>query len=123
MERRNFLRTMLGVAGATALPSEMWPFRKIFLPAGPKIIPGTYAALSRATYPGRLPVPLRCADVTALQLETFVREIPDLIYLPSPLYKIFRGKKVVNPELIVANPLQLPNLKEILEDDYDDYDF
>lgn len=38
MERRNFLRTMLGVAGATALPSEMWPFRKIFLPASPKIL-------------------------------------------------------------------------------------
>jgi hypothetical protein len=33
MERRSFLRAMLGVAAATALPSEVWPFRKIFLPA------------------------------------------------------------------------------------------
>ena len=33
MQRRNFLRAMLGVAAATALPSEVWPFRKIFLPA------------------------------------------------------------------------------------------
>lgn len=32
MDRRNFLRSMLGVAAATALPSEVWPFRKIFLP-------------------------------------------------------------------------------------------
>jgi len=32
MERRSFLRAMLGVAAATALPSEVWPFRKIFLP-------------------------------------------------------------------------------------------
>ena len=33
MERRNFLRAILGVAATTALPSEVWPFRKIFLPA------------------------------------------------------------------------------------------
>lgn len=32
MDRRNFLRSVLGVAAATALPSEVWPFRKIFLP-------------------------------------------------------------------------------------------
>ena len=32
------MRTMLGVAAATALPSEVWPFRKIFLPAQPKIV-------------------------------------------------------------------------------------
>lgn len=38
MERRHFLRAMLGVAAATALPSEIWPFRKIFLPPAPKII-------------------------------------------------------------------------------------
>lgn len=38
MERRNFLRSILGVAAATALPSEVWPFRKIFLPAAPQII-------------------------------------------------------------------------------------
>lgn len=37
MERRNFLRSILGVAAATALPSEVWPFRKIFLPTAPKI--------------------------------------------------------------------------------------
>ena len=33
MDRRAFLGSMLKVAAATALPSELWPFRKIFLPA------------------------------------------------------------------------------------------
>ena len=37
MDRRNFLRSMLGVAAATALPSEVFPFRKIFLPSAPKV--------------------------------------------------------------------------------------
>jgi hypothetical protein len=32
------MRRMLGVAAATALPSEIWPFRKIFLPPARKII-------------------------------------------------------------------------------------
>ena len=32
MNRRELLRSMMGVAAATALPSEIWPFRKIFLP-------------------------------------------------------------------------------------------
>lgn len=31
------MRSILGVAAATALPSEVWPFRKIFLPAVPPI--------------------------------------------------------------------------------------
>lgn len=30
---------MLGVAAATALPSEVWPFKKIFLPPAPRIVP------------------------------------------------------------------------------------
>jgi len=29
---------MLGVAAATALPSEVWPFRKIFLPPAPQVL-------------------------------------------------------------------------------------
>lgn len=33
MNRRLFLGTLLGTAVATALPSEIFPFRKIFLPA------------------------------------------------------------------------------------------
>jgi hypothetical protein len=37
MDRRQMLRAMLGVAAASALPSEVWPFRKIFLPATPAV--------------------------------------------------------------------------------------
>jgi hypothetical protein len=38
MDRRAFLGSMLKVAAATALPSEIWPFRKIFLPAQSPIL-------------------------------------------------------------------------------------
>lgn len=37
MERRNFLRNMLGIGGCGLIaPSMCWPFRKIFIPAVPK---------------------------------------------------------------------------------------
>jgi hypothetical protein len=74
---------MLGVAAATVLPSEVWPFRKIFLPSYPEFGPlpdsvfkntplyfdsiagiaymappledyGRWLGLSRSAYPGRL---------------------------------------------------------------------
>jgi hypothetical protein len=73
---------MLGVAAATALPSEVWPFRKIFVPpvlvelpplpppffydelggiayynvrtAGMDMIDLNYWGLSRSEYPGKL---------------------------------------------------------------------
>jgi len=32
------MSSLLGVAAATALPSEVWPFRKIFLPAAPQLL-------------------------------------------------------------------------------------
>lgn len=72
MNRRNFLRSMLGVAAATALPSEIWPFRKIFVLPAPAmwigIDPGVLTVqgledllyrpnvfgLMRSKYPGRL---------------------------------------------------------------------
>jgi hypothetical protein len=38
MDRRAFLGSMLKVAAATALPSEIWPFRKIFLPVPRPIV-------------------------------------------------------------------------------------
>jgi hypothetical protein len=65
---------MLGVAAATALPSEVWPFKKIFLPMAPRIVIPDFLnapsihdlscdeilgeGLSRATYPGRLATPI-----------------------------------------------------------------
>src|SRR5579859_2786738 len=56
MNRRAFMRTLLGVAAATALPSEVWPFRKIFLPsakywAGTSILrPSFYDAVGGVYY-------------------------------------------------------------------------
>lgn len=88
MNRRNFLRSMLGVAAATALPSEVWPFRKIFLPAPTRFdfldlshwgelsgLPAwhsidqlNYFGLSRSEYPGRL-TPSLSRTATAAQLQ------------------------------------------------------
>jgi hypothetical protein len=84
MDRRNFLRSMLGVAAATALPSEVWPFKKIFLPLAPRItrvdmldlsqwgmayycpeLPpyGDFLGLSRSVYPGRLSITICPKDI------------------------------------------------------------
>jgi hypothetical protein len=84
MDRRNFLRTMLGVAAATALPSEVFPFKKIFLP----------------TYPGRLctPTPINEAMIHALELESFRSSIPDLIYKSTPIYNFIRMHDRANTE-------------------------
>lgn len=94
MNRRGFLRSMLGVAAATALPSEIWPFRKIFVPENPVPLfpPGTYGALSRAEYPGRLCVPLSQQQITALELEYYAKEIPDLFHSGSALYSVFKRR-------------------------------
>jgi len=77
VDRRNFMRVMLGVAAATALPSEVWPFRKIFLPPAPTIYHGDLAA------------------ITALELEEFAKSIPDLVFRHDPIYNLF--KKVEYP--------------------------
>jgi hypothetical protein len=98
MNRRNFLRSALGLGAvaiaAPLLPSEVWPFRKIFLPAQSRVDfldlrywgtaqlppiewwnpiipfpePGTWLGLSRTTYPGRL--------LTPLQNRTTLIEVP-----------------------------------------------
>jgi hypothetical protein len=71
MNRRNFLRSMLGVAAATALPSEVFPFRKIFLPMASRIIvPKGFAPYA---------VGINEAAIEAIELERFAYEIPDLI--------------------------------------------
>lgn len=84
---------MLGVAAATALPSEVFPFRKIFLPENPKPIdPYTWAGLARSPYPGRLATPLTEADITAVELEMFAKQIPDLFNSGIALYSVFRRR-------------------------------
>ena len=80
MDRRNFLRTMLGVAAVTALPSEVFPFKKIFLPPAKKI------------------VTLNEAAVEALQLESFSKGIPDLVYKSTSMYDFMRRHDRINRE-------------------------
>jgi hypothetical protein len=78
MNRRNFLRSMLGVAAATALPSEIWPFRKIFLPMTPRII---------------APAKLTVEDVVATELVYFSKEIPELYLRPHPFYQLLNRRE------------------------------
>lgn len=88
MDRRNFLRSMLGVAAATALPSEVWPFKKIFLPMAPRITRVDMLDLSQW---GR---------IQGIELESFAKEIPDLFLNESLLYKYFKN----GPTIIGSNP-------------------
>jgi hypothetical protein len=81
VDRRGFLRSLLGVAAITALPSEVWPFRKIFLPPAPVIV---------------APTLLDIAAIQAIELETFAKEIPDLFYKDTSLYEYFKGGKTLN---------------------------
>jgi hypothetical protein len=70
MERRNFLRAMLGVAAATALPSEVWPFRKIFLPAQPSVRLAEYKDYSLWTIgPDGKPVCVKSGSFNVTKIE------------------------------------------------------
>lgn len=72
---------MLGVAAATALPSEIFPFRKIFLPAAPRITRVDMLDLSQWG---------KVEAIEAIELEAFAKEIPDLIYRSDSLYKFLK---------------------------------
>lgn len=111
MDRRNFLRNILGVAAATALPSEVWPFKKIFLPPKSPLWAGT--SIIRPS--------LTIAEVTAVQLEAYANVIPDFVYASSPIYRRFKNKTQINPELIGSRPQSLISLKKYLEEDDDDF--
>lgn len=98
MNRRAFLGTLLG-AGAAAvaaplLPSEVWPFRKIFLPG--RYLMGfawdygdgvTYAVNGTFEYPAFVNLE---AMVEAIELEHFKRQIPDLLRTESEFYKMIK---------------------------------
>lgn len=88
MDRRNFLRTMLGVAAVAALPSEVFPFKKIFLP----------------TYPGRLstPTPINEGMIHALELESFRSSIPALVYRESTFLNFLRMHDTMYPRNILG---------------------
>jgi len=107
MNRRNFLCSMLGVSAAGVvvplLPSQVWPFRKIFLPAQSRVDfldlrywgmtlypypePGTWLGLSRTVYPGRLLTPLENhstlievpKEVVTREMRKFIADIDKVI--------------------------------------------
>lgn len=78
MNRRNFVRSILGVAAATALPSEVWPFKKIFLPPAPMITRMDMLDLSQ------------WGKIQAIELESFAKEIPNLIYRERFFFELLK---------------------------------
>jgi hypothetical protein len=105
MDRRNFMRSILGVAAATALPSEVWPFRKIFLPT-PPIIWETGEIFPVGLYAGAEQTYLASCAVEAIELEAFAKQIPNLIYKSSSLYEFF--KKDVDLNVDGAERTRIP---------------
>lgn len=89
MNRRNFLRSIMGIAAATALPSEVWPFRKIFLPPTPEV--GTYNWFGTSIVRPSLMI----KDVEALEMEFYRKEIPNLLRIGFPTFDMYDvGKKL-----------------------------
>lgn len=169
MNRRGFIGAMLGAAAVTALPSEVWPFRKIFLPVGglargyggffskllrpglranevvlwdkpiPELYePGTIGAIMRSAYPpleriDHLDVrnwgrhPLMEANVQAIELEKFAKEIPDLIYGENRLFQLMSRdfEQMVKGDIITVQgypaggdekPFVIPTPKETVDE-------
>jgi len=73
------MRSILGVAAATALPSEVWPFRKIFLPTQPAItIASDYKAYRVGMYLGFMNFgsPNTMFKITGITAEAITFETP-----------------------------------------------
>lgn len=110
MNRRNFLRGMMGAAAVTSaavvLPSEVWPFRKIFAPLIPKWNwiremgmdwgdPG--GQLVYYLHPEQAKAMTTLADIQACELEYFAKSIPDLLYRPDPaVYAYFKSSRTAS---------------------------
>src|ERR1700741_2073222 len=100
MNRRIFLGTILGAGAAVTLPSEVWPFRKIFLPSFSRWFGITYTdsingyefvGLSRSPYPGRPTL----AEVSAVELEQIAKQIPSLLFQESVMYNYFKSQRPI----------------------------
>jgi TAT (twin-arginine translocation) pathway signal sequence len=96
MNRRNFLRAIIGTAAATALPSEVWPFRKIFLPTTPKLFPFV-DSISGIVYPsaGRW---LSIEQIEAIELEHFAKQIPYLLRESVLFTNFYRLTRNTHPQ-------------------------
>jgi hypothetical protein len=105
MNRRGFLR-MLGtgaaVGGVAAVaPSQVWPFRKIFLPLRPTLeqlaerhlaaMLGVLPEYLTGTYPALARTQEQLNAIEALELEAFAKEIPHLIKRESAMYELYKA--------------------------------
>jgi hypothetical protein len=113
VNRRGFLR-MLGtgaaVGGVAAVaPSQVWPFRKIFLPKFSRIDMLDARLWGRAPYLGPLFEGLEyspLAHIHALEMEAFAKEIPDLLYRHDRLYDMFKRETAM--DLTMRPPFRFP---------------
>lgn len=103
MNRRGFLRFLgTGAAVGAVAPSEVWPFRKIFLPVENPYLPAGYAA-------NLLKMQERLDAVQAIELEFFAHEVPDLLRLyrhpfPRPAFRVPLHVEMRNASKIVLEP-------------------
>lgn len=94
MNRRGFLRFLGGGAAlgavAAVAPSQVWPFTKIFLPRGRIIVRPTLDQLAAQHYSAMESFAVNhWADIQAIELESFAKEIPSLFNRDNALYRHF----------------------------------
>jgi hypothetical protein len=93
---------MLGTSTVTLIaPSQIWPFRKIFLPPALPSLSG--ALFARAPYPGRLA--LSEADIEAIELEFFRKEFPAFLFRNESIYKRLKGHRF---ETVMTSGFRVP---------------
>lgn len=121
MNRRRFLGTMLGAGAATVLPSEVWPFRKYFLPFFYKpfsFLPpfadlGQYpdyvctSAFRQQAFNGVWRVDE--ASIQAIELENVREQIPDLLLNEATFYGMLkRGQLNIRVgDVLTVEPLSI----------------
>lgn len=98
MNRRGFLRFLGGGAAlgavAAVAPSQVWPFTKIFLPRGRIIVRPPLDQLAAQHYSAMESFAVNNwiseADIQAIELESFAKEIPSLFNRDNALYRRFK---------------------------------
>ena len=87
MDRRLFLRSLVGGSAVALAPSLVWPFRKIFLPA----ITIPFDSFWYHTWKiHNTPDAFAVAAVQAVELEAFAKELPMIFYKNDRIYSLFK---------------------------------
>jgi len=125
MERRLFLRNLLGVFGAAAVAPEelIWqPTKKFFIPKNPIVAPIGKYYVGLVDYSGRYVVPPVAVDKDQFRFAFDVRESPnefktydgDIMFepvsSPSGIVTDFKIVDARNPEHIVLKGGVIPNI-------------